>query len=449
MSSDKILIIDDDEHLRKALKEVIRREGYEVVAASRKEEALEMIPHVRFSVALVDIRMDESHRDGIEILGRIKEIAPEAAVLIMTAYPSVETAVEAMKLGAADYISKPFSYDQLMQKLRNLAGPPGEEERYFGGIVTRNKQMLKILETVRNVAATQSTVLIRGETGTGKELVARALHNYSPRADGPFVAVNCAALPDMLLESELFGYERGAFTGAVSRKLGKFELAHGGTLFLDEITELTPKLQAKLLRVLEQKEVDRLGGREPIPVDVRVIATTNEDIEACVAEGRFRDDLYYRVTVVTIELPPLRERKDDIPLLARHFLKIYSRQHCKEIVDLSEGAIQKLMDYHWPGNVRQLRNIIEQAVILCPDEIITEMYINPERRRRSSNQIVIPIGTPLHEAEKMIILKTLEACGNVKTKAAELLKITPRTIRNKLKAYAKEEGRRFEDEEEE
>jgi DNA-binding NtrC family response regulator len=446
MADGKILIIDDDEHLRKALREVIKREGYEVVAASRKEEALELISHVKFRAALVDIRMDESHRDGIEILQRIKELSPDSAVLIMTAYPNVETAVEAMKLGAADYISKPFSYDQLIQKLEKLAGPPDEETYYFGGIVTQNKQMLRIIETIKSVAVTQSTVLIRGETGTGKELVARALHNYSPRADGPFVPINCASLPDMLLESELFGYERGAFTGAVSRKLGKFELANGGTLFLDEITELNPKLQAKLLRALEQREIDRLGGREPIPVDVRVIATTNEDIEASVAEGRFRSDLYYRVAVVTIELPPLRERKDDIPLLAKHFLKVYNRQHNKDIVDLSEGAVQKLMDYHWPGNIRQLRNVIEQAVILCPEEIITEAYINPERRRRFSNQIVIPIGTSLYEAEKMIILKTLEACGNIKSKAAEILQITPRTIRNKLRAYAEEEGRPFEEE---
>lgn len=446
--SGKILIVDDDEHLRKALREVMKREGYDVVLAASKEEALELASTAKFAAALVDMRMDESEADGIDILRKIKEVSPDTAVLVMTAYPNVETAVESMKLGAADYISKPFSYDQLIQKLRKIAPPPTEEE-YFGGIVTRNKRMLEIIEMVKTVAQTDTTVLIRGETGTGKELVARAIHNASARANGPFVAVNCAALPEMLLESELFGYEKGAFTGATSRKLGKFELAHGGTLFLDEITEMNPNLQAKLLRALEQKEIDRLGGTKPIPVDVRVVASTNADIEAAVAEGKFRSDLYYRVAVVTIELPPLRERKDDIPLLAEHFLKIYNRQHGKEIKGFSEGAMRKLMNYHWPGNIRQLRNVIEQAVILCPGDIITEEYINPERRRSSANQIVIPIGTPLHEAEKIIILRTLEACGNVKSKAAEILGITARTIRNKLKAYAMEEGREFVDDDEE
>ena len=446
--SGKILIVDDDEHLRKALREVMKREGYDVVLAASKEEALELASTAKFAAALVDMRMDESEADGIDILRKIKEVSPDTAVLVMTAYPNVETAVESMKLGAADYISKPFSYDQLIQKLRKIAPPPTEEE-YFGGIVTRNKRMLEIIEMVKTVAQTDTTVLIRGETGTGKELVARAIHSASARANGPFVAVNCAALPEMLLESELFGYEKGAFTGATSRKLGKFELAHGGTLFLDEITEMNPNLQAKLLRALEQKEIDRLGGTKPIPVDVRVVASTNADIEAAVAEGKFRSDLYYRVAVVTIELPPLRERKDDIPLLAEHFLKIYNRQHGKEIKGFSEGAMRKLMNYHWPGNIRQLRNVIEQAVILCPGDIITEEYINPERRRSSANQIVIPIGTPLHEAEKIIILRTLEACGNVKSKAAEILGITARTIRNKLKAYAMEEGREFVDDDEE
>lgn len=446
--SGKILIVDDDEHLRKALREVMRREGYDVVLAANKEEALDLASTARFAAAIVDMRMDESEADGIEILRRIKEVSPDTAVLVMTAYPNVETAVESMKLGAADYISKPFSYDQLIQKLRRIAPPPTEEE-YFGGIVTRNKRMLEIIKMIKTVAQTDTTVLIRGETGTGKELVARAIHGASARANGPFVAVNCAALPEMLLESELFGYEKGAFTGATSRKLGKFELAHGGTLFLDEITEMNINLQAKLLRALEQKEIDRLGGTKPIPVDVRVIASTNADIEAAVAEGRFRGDLYYRVAIITIELPPLRERKDDIPLLAEHFLKIYNRQHGKEIKGFSEGAMRKLMNYHWPGNIRQLRNVIEQAVILCPSNIITEDYISPERRRSSANQIVIPIGTPLHEAEKIIILRTLEACGNVKSKAAEMLGITARTIRNKLKTYAREEGREFADEDEE
>ncbi|MBH0182588.1 MAG: sigma-54-dependent Fis family transcriptional regulator, partial [Nitrospira sp.] len=370
-TEERILVVDDDPSMRTALMESVRRLGYAVQGAVDGADALERLGRFRPWLVLTDLKMPRM--TGLELIKELKARAPQASIVLMTAYGTVETAVEAMKQGASEYLLKPFSMDLLERVIANLK----EGRETEGGvasslattdnraILTQDPGMIRLLSTLESVAASQATVLINGESGTGKELLARFIHSRSPRAHRPFIAVNCAALPDGLLESELFGHERGAFTGALIRKIGKFEMAHTGTLLLDEIGEMTMGLQAKLLRVLQEREVDRVGGRDPVPVNIRVIATTNRTLYREVEQNRFREDLYYRLNVFPITLPPLRERLADIPILARHFAAAAASRNGLQQPVLSEGALAHLQRLPWKGNIRELENVMERAVLLA------------------------------------------------------------------------------------
>ena len=401
-------------------------------------EALEKISSPKFRIVITDIKMPEMN--GLELLNKIKEHSPDTAVVMITAYGSIDTAIEAMKQGAFDYVLKPFPTTKIIEIIDKILGGNHENREDFPDIITSDAKMLEILDMVDTVGKSDATVLICGESGTGKELIARAIHNHSNRASKPFVAVNCAALPQDLLESELFGHEKGSFTGAIARKLGKFELAHQGTLLLDEVSELPIPLQAKLLRALQEREIDRIGSREPIKVDVRIISTTNEKLEDRIKEGKFREDLFYRLCVIPIELPLLRERRGDIILLAKYFFREFCRQNKKPITNISQHALDKLSQQQWPGNVRQLRNIMERAVILCKDRILMPHHLFPEDIQEDvSQQISLEVGASMYEAEKQLILKTLKEVGGNKSRAAEILGLTAKTIRNKLRQYETEE----------
>jgi len=446
MLNDRILIVDDNEDMRRALLQVVKRGGYNAVAAKNGREALDLMSGNNFASAIVDVRMPDDI-SGIDLLRKIKQSHPETMVIIITAFPDAEDAFEASKIGAVEYITKPFpSFEKILSVLKKHLGAKQEEPKgEFQEIITQDAEMLNILKTIKQVAPGNSTILIRGDTGTGKELIAKDIHYHSPRFNsGEFVPVDCAAVPTELLESQMFGHEKGSFTGATERYIGKFERADGGTLFLDEIGELSPQLQAKLLRVLQERVIERVGAQKTISVDVRILAATNADLEAKMESGEFREDLFYRLNVVPIEIPPLRDRKGDIPLLAEYFLKVFSKQEGKSFSGFTKEAMDMFCEYHWPGNVRHLENIIKSAVILCPDEYISEEYLQPERRRRDrrkpqKNVFEITIGKmTMDEIEKVVIQKTLEYFGNNKTKAAEILDITARTIRNKLKRYRDE-----------
>ncbi|SFM65987.1 sigma-54-dependent transcriptional regulator [Thermodesulforhabdus norvegica] len=377
-----VLVVDDEKNWLIVLEEILEDEGYEVLTADNAREALQIAMNNDVDVVVTDMKMPEI--DGITFLDRLHRAKPDVPIIMMTAYGTVEKAVEAMKKGAFDYICKPFTNEEFLVVVSKalehfrLVSAKKElqrevEERYrFSNIVGKSPVMKKLFDTIEKIAPSKATVLITGESGTGKELIARAIHYHSPRRDKPFVSVNCGALPETLLESELFGHEKGAFTGAVQRRKGRFELAHEGTLFLDEISEMSPHLQVKLLRVLQEMEFERVGGMETIRVDVRVIAASNRDLKAEMEEGRFRQDLFYRLNVVHIHVPPLRERKEDIPLLIQHFLTKYAGELGKRSpVRVHPEAMRCLMDYHWPGNVRELENVIERALILATGEEIT------------------------------------------------------------------------------
>jgi DNA-binding NtrC family response regulator len=376
-----ILVVDDEEIVRESLVEWLREEGYNAEAAEDGFKALEKLKERNWDIALVDLKMPKM--DGLELLEKIKQESPDTQVIIFTAYATVHTAVQAIKKGAYDYLVKPLDPEEvsllierllksqeLLKEVSFLRKELTKQYR-FHDLVSKSPKMQKIFELARTVAKSNSNILILGESGTGKELLARAIHNESPRANGPFVAVSCVAIPDTLLESELFGHEKGAFTDAIAQKKGKFELAHGGTLFLDEIGDISPKMQLTLLRVLEEKEFTRVGGTKPIKVDVRIIAATNRDLQKAVQEGRFRDDLYYRLNVITIQLPPLRERKEDIPLLVQHFIEKFNLQMGKKVERISDEALRILMQYDWPGNVRELENTIERAMVITKGKVIT------------------------------------------------------------------------------
>lgn len=447
MLNDRILIVDDHENMRQALLEVIERGGYNAIAAKNGREALNLLSGNSFASAIVDVKMPETDMSGIDLLRKIKQLHPETVVIIITAYPDAEDAFEASKMGAVEYITKPFpSFEKILSVLEKHLGAKREEPKgEFQEIITQDAEMLKILEMVKQLARGSSTILIRGDTGTGKELIAKALHYHSPRVNtGEFVPVDCASVPTELLESQMFGHEKGSFTGATERYTGKFERADGGTLFLDEIGELSTQLQAKLLRVIQERVIERVGGQRPISVDVRILAATNADLETKMTSGEFRDDLFYRLNVVPINIPPLREREGDVSLLAEYFLNFFSKREGKSFSGFTPEAMDKLCRYDWPGNVRHLSNIIETAVVLCPDEYISPEYVEPERRKGErrkppKNVLEIMVGKmTMDEIEKNIIQRTLEYYGNNKTKAAEVLAITPRTIRNKLKRYREE-----------
>ena len=444
----EILIIEDEEEMRIALTEVLIRNGYSVHTASNGIEGLELFNKEPFNMVITDVKMPKI--SGLEVLKEIKKQSPQIPVIMITAYGTIDNAVEAMREGAFDYILKPFSAeildDTVLRAIRNqtekntanpliIAPLPTDSIK----IVTNNLSMKKVIDMALSVAYSSSTILIQGESGTGKEMIAKFIHQNSNRKDKSFVAVNCAALPKDLLESELFGHEKGSFTGAINRKIGKFELANHGTILLDEISEMDMSLQAKLLRVLQEREVDRVGGREPVPIDARVIATTNRNLREAIDEGEFREDLYFRLNVIPIVIPPLRNRKEDISLLIEYFIKKHSSKNRKNVTGMAKDALLMLTDYYWRGNVRELENVIERAVLLCKGNLITQEYLFMEAIVEEINSSV-KAGVTVREMEKKLIFNTLEQVNGNRTKAAELLGVSIRTLRNKLNEYKNEEG---------
>jgi DNA-binding NtrC family response regulator len=439
-SKASILIVDDESVVRDSLGKWFEEEGYKVETASTAREALLKLPGQRWDLALVDIKMPGM--DGLELQRKIHEVDPEIIIIIMTGYASVETAVQALKDGAYDYIMKPFDPDDLAHVVaKALDHRRTQKENVWLretlaeaqplDLIGQSKPMQKVQELIRTVAPTDTTVLIQGESGTGKELVARAIHNLSPRRFMPLVVIHCGALTETLLESELFGHEKGAFTGAQYRKKGKFEVAEGGTVFLDEISDISLKTQTDLLRVLQEKEITRVGGTQAIKVDFRVVAATNKELESLVREGKFRPDLYYRLNVFEITVPPLRERKEDIPLLADYFLKKYSSAMNKRFTGLSRAALDLLLNYDWPGNVRELENAIERALVIGREP---EVQATDFPLQLNAGQAP-PTGLSLEEIERAHILQVLESCDWNQTRAAKILKIDRVTLYNKIKKY--------------
>jgi two-component system response regulator HydG len=438
-SKGQLLIVDDENIVRDSLSKWFREEGYEVGTAESASDALTRLAERRWDLALVDIKMPGT--DGIELQRRLREVDPDLTVVIMTGYASVETAVQALKNGAYDYVTKPFDPDDIAHLVANaLSHKRAQQEnvrlRETIAEVTVPQEMIgqsaamkRVFEAIETVGPTEATVLITGESGTGKELVARAVHAASPRRFNPLVVIHCGALTETLLESELFGHEKGAFTGAQYRKKGKFEVAEGGTVFLDEIGDISLKTQTDLLRVLQEHEITRVGGHQPIPVDFRCIAATNKNLQALVDEGKFRADLFYRLNVFNIELPPLRERREDIPVLTSHFLQKFGQQMNKRIVRVAPAAMHLLQSYDWPGNVRELENAVERAMVLAQE---------PELRLEDFNLAPRPeetAGRSLAEMERAHILRVVQECGGNQTRAAQVLDIDRVTLHNKLKSY--------------
>jgi len=443
-----VLVVDDDRAIREALQKVLAKEGYAVLLAEGGEVGLEVLRREEVHLLLVDLKMPRM--SGLELLKAARAIRPEVEVIVITGHGSIEEAVEAMKAGAYDFITKPFKRlalertvekalekQALVRENRALRARLAAAEE-TGRIIGASPAMQRTLDLVAQVAPSAATVLIQGESGTGKELIADALHRQSPRRDRPFVKVNCAALPETLLESELFGYERGAFTGAVARKEGRFELADGGTLFLDEVGDLSLTTQAKLLRVLQEGTFERLGGTRTLQVDVRLVAATNRDLTLAVQARAFREDLYYRLNVITLTLPPLRERREDIPLLASRFAEAFAAKNSKTIRGFTPEALDLLQQYPWPGNVRELENSVERAVVLTRDDWLGVEDL-PEAVAGGAVEalertVTIPLGMPLEEVERLLIDETLKLAKGDKTIAAKLLGIASRTIYRKLKA---------------
>jgi DNA-binding NtrC family response regulator len=442
MKSNKILIVDDELSVRNSLNEWFLEDGFKVETAESAEAALQKMHEGPYDLILLDIKMPGM--DGITLQKRIKEIDSDVVIIIMTAYASVETAVEALKLGAFDYVTKPFDPDDLSRLVRNALKQKDltdenvqlkEKISELSGmdeIIGSSEAMKRVFEMVDTVADTDSTVLIRGESGTGKELVARAIHSHSKRRYFPIVAVNCGAIPESLLESELFGHEKGAFTGAQYRRKGKIELANGGTLFLDEVGDISAKMQVDLLRVIENKQFSRIGGTEEVQVDFRLICATNKNLEKLVEEEKFREDLYYRINVFTIFIPPLRERRSDIPELAQYFIQKYSRSMGKPAKKLAGTARELLLSYNWPGNVRELENAIERAMVVGkkPEITVEDLPLHLNGKIRSSDNLL-----KLDDIEKHHIEKVLEESGGNITQAASLLGIDRVTLYNKIKKY--------------
>ncbi len=449
-----ILIVDDEKHYRVVLSEVLQEEGYASFTAASGMEALDLLKSQVIDLVLTDVKMPGM--TGIDLLEQIKEITPDLPVIIMTAFGSVEKAVEAMHKGAYTFILKPFENETLIAHIaksismyrivqENARLRDALQTRYhFGNIIGKSKPMQKLYEIIQKVAPTNASVLIEGESGTGKELVARSIHYNSPRKDNHLVAVNCAAFAASLLESELFGHEKGAFTGAAAMKKGRFELADKGTLFLDEIGELPMPLQVKLLRVLQEKTIERVGGTTPIPVDFRLIAATNKVLEDEIVQKNFREDLYYRLNVVKAVIPPLRERQEDIPLLINHFIEKFTRESgvVTQVKGISRDAAQILCDHPWNGNVRELENVIERSVILASNGLITPADLPPQMRKTPGSTLDlegIPEGVGLAETlaavEKRMIQRAMQISGNVQTKAAQILGIGKSGLNQKLKKY--------------
>ena len=446
-----ILVVDDESEMRSALSHALTRGGFSVENAASGTEALVKLKKDAFSMVITDLKMPEM--SGMEVLDAAKKISPKVPVIMITAFGSIHNAVEAMQEGAADYLLKPFSFETLENTVKKvlkstdgnanirLSKQNSMTQSTVKTLVTQDPKLLDILKLARKVASSRSTILIQGESGTGKELLAAYIHEHSGYKDEPYVAVNCAALPDTLAESELFGHEKGAFTGAVNRKMGKFELAKQGTVVLDEISEMTLPLQAKLLRVLQEREIDRVGGSGPVPMHARVVAISNVDVKKAVTDGKFREDLYYRVNVVPFTIPPLRERKGDIPLLAGHFLEKYSEMKQQDMMQISDAAMAQLANNDWKGNIRELENTIERAVLigngskLMPEHFILDSI---DSERHSQTAVPMKAGMTVREMERQLITRTLEKVNDNRTRAAELLGISIRTLRNKLREYKQE-----------
>ncbi len=451
----RILVVDDDAYMREATEAVLRSKGYEVEAVSSAAGALLLLQERAFDLILSDVRMPGL--TGMELLAAARAQVPDTLIILMTAYGTIEAAVEAMKRGAFDYLQKgPDSPAQIEVAVeRALRFQEAEREnrrlrtelrdRYsFASMVGRSRAMQEVFDLIETVADSRATVLVTGESGTGKELVARALHYDSCRRAGPFVRLNCAALPAALMESELFGHEKGAYTGADRQTRGRFEMADGGSLLLDEIGEIEPALQGKLLRVLQEREFERVGGGHTIRVDVRIIATTNRDLARQVRAGAFREDLFYRLNVIEVALPPLRERLEDIPALVRHFVERYSAENGKRVVAVSDEALELLQRHDWPGNVRELENCVERAVIMARSEVLTAADF-PQRLAASvpgGDQGTLQAGLTVREMERRLIEATLRHCAGNRTRAAAMLGISPRTLRSKLHDYNASEAHR-------
>jgi DNA-binding NtrC family response regulator len=451
---DRLLIVEDDATQRLGLQKLLTSWGFAVDVARDGREALERIAQERPAIVLSDLVMP--NMGGLDLLRALQQDDADVTVVLLTAQGSVETAVEAIKQGAYDYLTKPVDPQRLRIVLDQVAARNEtlrevralrrqlQERGTFGRMVGASLEMRKIYQLLEQAAPTSASVLVHGESGTGKELVAQTIHQLSPRASHPYVPLNCAAIPDTLLESELFGHEKGAFTGAIARRAGAFELAHRGTLFLDEIAEMTPTTQAKLLRVLQERSFRALGGSREQSVDIRVIAATNLDPKDAVAQGRLREDLYYRLNVFAIQLPPLRDRKDDIPLLAQAFIKEFDERHGRNIAGVSEDAMRMLEQFNWPGNVRELRNVIERATIVAKGPFIERADLPPLTAASRATQPAAPRegglapGTTVEEAERRLIEITLEHTGGNKTRAAELLGISLKTLHNKLNRMREE-----------
>lgn len=448
-SAIKILVVDDEEDMRLALETTLQREDYQTDSAENGQQALEKLEHETFNLIVTDVKMPGM--SGLELLRAVKSRWPNIQVVMMTAFEIIDNAVDAMKEGAYDFLIKPFKADVLvtavnralreLPTIENNPAPAQKQNKSKHAIITQNQRMQEIIDFAESIAYSKSTVLISGETGVGKEVFSRYIHQCSPRADKPFLAINCAALPENLLETELFGHEKGAFTGASQRKEGKFELAHKGTLLLDEVTEMSLPLQAKLLRVLQEHEIDKVGGKQPIPVDVRVIATTNADVKGRIRDNLFREDLYYRLNVIPLKLPPLRERTEDIPHLVQHFINNHSAENNKPAPEIETQTLDLLKKYRWPGNVRELGNIVERAFLLSRGNTIQPKHLffdedEFEAENQNTEQHLFQ-GT-IHEMEKELILKTLEELQGNRTQAAQRLGISIRTLRNKLSEYNKD-----------
>jgi two-component system response regulator PilR (NtrC family) len=446
-----ILIVDDEEVLQDVLTVLIRREGHHTVSAYSGEEAIEVLDREEIDLVLLDLMLPGMH--GMQVLKEIRQRQPDQVVVVITAFSSIESAIEAMREGAFHYIPKPFKNEEVLLTLRkgleqrrltaeNRSLREQLRQRFgFDNIIGKSKPMQQVYDLIRLAAPSKSNILILGDSGTGKELVAKAIHHHSRRSSGPFVTVNSGSMPADLLESNLFGHVRGAFTGAIASKKGLFELANLGSIFFDEIGNIPLDTQAKLLRVIQEKEFMRLGGVETIRVDVRIIAATNADLETSVQQGLFREDLYYRLNVIVINLPPLRKRSEDIPLLAQHFLAYYARENEKEIREISPRAMEALLDYFWPGNVRELENVIERAVVLSTGEVL-DLDLLPSSVRQPDSVGLPPPALPANgipfkdavsEYERQIIIKALQACGGVQKRAAELLQVKPTTLHEMMK----------------
>jgi len=458
---ERILVVDDDRGMQDVLDIMLSRAGYQVMTADDGAAALEIIRKKKFDLVITDLKMPRV--DGIDLLKGVKETAPDTAVILLTAFASGETALAAMREGAYDYVEKNFNVDDMLAIVRDaidrketvrkettLAPPQGQDARYFGTMVGRSKEMQKVYALIRKVAETPANVLILGESGTGKELVARAIHDNSARKGRPFVAINCGGIPENLLESELFGCMKGSFTGAHADRAGLFEVARGGTIFLDEIAELPVILQVKLLRVVQERTIRRIGGSEDIKVDVRIVSATNQDLQAKVKKGEFREDLYFRLNVIPIHIPPLRKRKEDIPLLAQYFIEKYAREFGKEVKRISTYALELLMGYPFPGNIRELENIIERSVALESSSIILpeNLIIAEEGSGTAASSVPagkfpetgIDLNGELERFEREIIVKALEKAKGSKTKAALLLGVSFPSLRHRIEKLNMENG---------